>query len=128
MKKIEIFLTIVVILITIGTVLGVYSYEKYRRSQLYDVELTARAPENGNWYPEKITVSYGETIKIYIRNIDTVSHGFALPDFEVAVNEIKAGTIEIIEFTADKKGTFPFMCTIWCSERHLEMNGEIIVE
>lgn len=128
MKKIEIFLAILVVIITIGTVLGVYGIEKYRRSKLYDIELTARAPENGNWYPQKISVDYGEDIKIYIRNIDTVSHGFALPDFEVAVNEIKAGTIVVVEFTADKKGTFPFMCTIWCSDRHLEMNGELIVE
>jgi len=128
MRKIEIVLAIIVVFITIGTVLGVYGIERYRRSQLYDAVLTARAPENGNWYPQKIIVSYGEDIKIYIRNIDTVSHGFALPDFEVAANEIKAGDIEIIEFTANKKGTFPFMCTVWCAERHLEMRGEIIVE
>jgi len=128
MKKIEIFLAILMVFITVGTVIGIYSIEKYRRDKLYDVELIARAPENGNWYPQQITVPYGENVKIYIRNIDTFSHGFALPDFEVAVAEIKAGAIVIVEFTADKKGTFPFMCTIWCSDQHLEMRGELIVE
>jgi len=115
-------------LATIGTVLGVFTIEKYRRDKFYTVELIARAPNNGNWYPRQLKVPFGKEARILIRNIETVSHGFALPDFGVSVSEIKAGEVKVVRFTPDKKGTFPFMCTVWCSNEHLHMTGELIVE
>ncbi|OGW93254.1 MAG: hypothetical protein A3G36_01285 [Omnitrophica bacterium RIFCSPLOWO2_12_FULL_45_13] len=128
MKKNELAAAALVFLATIGTVLGIFGFENFRKSRLYTVELIARAPDNGNWYPRKITVPFGKKVKILIRNIETVTHGFALPDFNVAVKEIKAGEVVVVEFTPDKKGTFPFMCTVWCSDQHMNMIGEIVVE
>jgi len=63
-----------------------------------------------------------------IRNIETVTHGFALPDFNIAVPEIKAGEVAVIRFKPDKRGVFPFMCTVWCSPKHMNMRGELVVE
>lgn len=128
MKRNEIIAVILVLLATIGTVLGVLGIEKYRRSKLYTVELLARSPKNGNWYPRKLHFPVGQEVKILIRNVETVSHGFALPAFNVGVDEIKAGEVAVVRFTPDKRGTFPFMCTVWCSDEHLQMNGEVIVE
>lgn len=128
MKKSEIIAVILMILATVGVVIGIFAIENYRRSKKYTLTLIAREPDKGNWYPRKIKVSYGKEVKILIRNIETVSHGFALPAFNVSVPEIKAGHVEVVEFTPDKRGTFPFMCTIWCSDRHLDMTGELIVE
>ncbi|OGW93369.1 MAG: hypothetical protein A3I73_05650 [Omnitrophica bacterium RIFCSPLOWO2_02_FULL_45_16] len=128
MKKNELAAAALVFLATIGTVLGIFGFENFRKSRLYTVELIARAPDNGNWYPRKITVPFGKKVKILIRNIETVTHGFALPDFNVAVKEIKAGEVVVVEFTPDKKGAFPFMCTVWCSDQHMNMTGEIVVE
>ncbi|TAN58864.1 hypothetical protein EPN16_08415 [bacterium] len=139
MKKNEPVAALLIILATVGTVVGILAYEKYARSGLYTVELIARSPLNGNWLARipgggwqsrKFTVPYGEETAIRIRNIETVSHGFALPDFKVEppINEIKAGEVKIVKFVADKKGVFPFMCTVWCSNEHLQMNGEMTVE
>lgn len=128
MRRNEIIAIILVILATVGTVFGVIGAERYRRSKFYTVELIARTTEHGNWHPGQITVPVGKEVKILIRNIDTVSHGFALPDFNIAVGEIKAGHVAVVQFTPDKKGVFPFMCTVWCSERHLEMTGELVVK
>src|SRR3989338_179707 len=128
MKKNELAAAALVFLATIGTVLGIFGFENFRKSRLYTVELIARAPDNGNWYPRKITVPFGKKVKILIRNIETVTHGFALPDFNVAVKEIKAGEVVVVEFTPDKKGAFQFMCTVWCSDQHMNMTGEIVVE
>ena len=128
MKRNEIIAVILMFLATIGTVLGVFTIEKYRRDKFYTVELIARAPNNGNWYPRQLKVPFGKEARILIRNIETVSHGFALPDFGVSVSEIKAGEVKVVRFTPDKKGTFPFMCTVWCSNEHLHMTGELIVE
>lgn len=77
-ELIAVALVVLVTLVTVGTVLGA---ETYRRSTSYTVELTARAPEHGGWYPNRIIVRLGTEVRLYIRNIDTVSHGFALPDF-----------------------------------------------
>lgn len=128
MKVKETIAVILIILATVGTVVGLLGAEKYRRSKLFTVELTARTTEHGNWYPKIITVPVGTEARILIRNIDTVSHGFALPDFGVVVKEIKAGNVAVVKLTPDKKGTFPFLCTVWCSNRHLEMTGKLVVE
>lgn len=128
MKIKEIIATILMILATLGIIFGVIGFEKYRISKFFTVELIARAPDNGNWYPREIKVPYGEDVKIFIRNIETVSHGFTIPGYKVGVEEIKAGNVKVVQFKADKKGTFPFMCTVWCSPRHMEMNGTLIVE
>ncbi len=128
MKKNEIIAVTLMFLATIGTVIGIFGIEKIRRSRLYTVELIARAPDTGNWYPRQIRVPVGKEVRIRIRNIETVSHGFALPDFSIAADEIKAGEVKVVRFTPEKKGTFPFMCTVWCSDRHMEMAGELIVE
>lgn len=129
MQKKELIAVILVIVSTIGTVAGIYAIENYRRKKFYTVELIARAPENGNWYPDQLKIPYGtKEVKILIRNIETVTHGFAIPDLGVAAGEIKAGEVKVIKFIPDKKGTFPFMCTVWCSTRHMQMRGELIVE
>ena len=128
MNKSELIAIILVFFATVGTIFGVFAIEEYRRAKFYTIELTARSPENGNWLPLKVTVPYGKEARILIRNIETVSHGFAIPDFKVSAGEIKAGEVKIVKFTPDKKGTFPFMCTVWCSEHHMQMRGELIVE
>lgn len=128
MKRNEIIAVTLMILVTVGTVLGILGIERYRSNKFFTVELTARAPENGNWYPRKIRAILGEEVRIRIRNIDTVTHGFAIPEFRVAAGEIKGGQVKVVKFTPDKRGEFPFMCTVWCSERHMEMKGELIVE
>lgn len=127
-KKKELLAVILMFCVTVGTVAGIFAVENYRRSKFYTVELLAREPKHGNWYPKKITLPYGKEVKMLIRNIETVSHGFALPDFGVGAKEIKAGEVVVVRFTPDKRGTFPFYCTVWCSEEHLHMTGEVVVE
>lgn len=132
MKRDEFIAVTLMILVTIGTIAAVFSYEFFRRRtpEYFFVELIARSPNNGNWYPKEIKIPYGKKIKLHIRNIETVSHGFALPDFdtEPGSSEIKAGEVVEVTFVADKRGSFPFMCTVWCSEEHMQMNGKLLVE
>lgn len=127
-NKNELIALILVISATVGTILGIFAIENYRRNKFYTLELIARAPEHGNWYPQRINLAYGKEAKILIRNIETVTHGFAIPDLGISVNEIKAGEVKVVKFTPAKKGVFPFMCTVWCSEHHLAMRGELIIE
>jgi len=117
MKRNELIATILVVLATIGTVAGIFAIEKYRRTKFFTVELIARAPLNGNWYPRKITVPLGKEVRLLIRNIETVSHGFAIPDLGISAGEIKAGEVRVVKFTPDKKGI-----SLLCARSGVRMN------
>ena len=63
-------------------------------------------------------------MKILIRNIDTVTHGFAIPELGMGVKEIKAGEAKTVTFVADRRGGFP-LCVqcdvqsgVWKSEEY----------
>jgi cytochrome c oxidase subunit II len=76
--------------------------------------------------PETITVKQGDTVLLHVESID-VKHGISLPAFGVNEN-LNAGETVDIEFVADKKGSFPFICSVWCGVGHGGMKGTIIVE
>ena len=107
---------------TIVPIVAIFAYEAYRTRDL-TAEIIARAPEKGNFRPQKVTVPVGEKVKLRVRNVDTVTHGFAIPALGIDAGEIKAGHVVILEFTPEKVGTFDFYCTVWCSEYHLQMRG-----
>ncbi len=128
MKRNEIIAVVLFILATVGTVAGIFAVERWRRSRLFTAELIARAPEHGNFYPRVLKAPVGEEVRLIIRNIDTVTHGFAIPALGVAVYEIKAGEVKVVKFMAEDRGSYPFMCTVWCSTEHMDMRGELVVE
>lgn len=118
---------LLMVLSTFGLAALILTY-KHHMDGAYTIELVAREPDHGNWFPREITVRKGEKVRVTVRNIETVSHGLAIPDFNIGIPEIKAGHVETLEFTPDKTGRFPFVCTVWCSPRHPEMTGTLIVE
>lgn len=69
--------------------------------------------------PNEITVKKGDKVKINIENTDT-THGIFLPEFGVSGNEV-------VEFTADKAGTFSWNCNTFCGGGHSGMKGTLIV-
>lgn len=127
----EIVAGLLVILATVGVIAAALLYEE----NLWGggpriIELTAQAPERGNWNMQEIYLVKGEPVRIKIRNIDTVSHGFAIPELGVSLNgtgEIKPGNVALVDFTPEKAGNFLFTCTTWCSAQHMQMTGRVII-
>ncbi|MBW8003006.1 MAG: hypothetical protein FVQ80_13475 [Planctomycetes bacterium] len=113
---------VLVLACTIGPIVAALAYESSRTRDL-TAEILARAPEKGNYSPRFVTVAFGQKVKLRVRNIDTVTHGFAIPALEVDAGEIKAGQYAVLEFTPEKPGKYDFYCTTWCSEFHLQMRG-----
>lgn len=75
--------------------------------------------------PGTITVNKGDRVKLTVTSVD-VAHGFALPDFKI--NErLDPGKTVVIEFVADKTGTFTFYCSVSCGSGHRDMAGKLIV-
>lgn len=76
--------------------------------------------------PNTITVNQGDLVRLKITSID-VAHGIAIPGYRI--NEyLSPGQTISIEFTADRKGTFPFACSVSCGVGHSGMSGKIIVK
>ena len=87
------------------------------------VKMTAR---QWTFDPDTITVNKGDTVRLEVTSID-VTHGLAISQFGVNVRLIPGAT-EIVEFTADKAGTFPFICSVPCGRGHRTMTGQLIVQ
>jgi cytochrome c oxidase subunit 2 len=113
---------ILLVVCTAGPIVGTLAYEAYRTRDL-TAEIIARTPEKGNFAPGRLSVPAGEKVKLRVRNVDTVTHGFAIPALQVDAGEIKAGHTATVEFTPEVPGQYDYYCTVWCSEFHLQMRG-----
>jgi len=88
--------------------------------------------ESKNWAftPDTITVNKGDKVILNIKNLDDgggAGHGIAIPIFGVS-KSFRGGDIVTVEFVADKKGTFPFFCSVYCGSGHGDMKGKLIVK
>lgn len=97
--------------------------ETAAESSIKEIEVTAKKWE---FTPNPIEVSKGDRVRLKITSID-VAHGFALPDFGVS-QRLEPGKTEIVEFTADKEGSFSFFCNVFCGSGHSTMRGTLIVK
>ena len=75
--------------------------------------------------PNTIIVNKDEKIRLVITSTDVI-HGFALPEYNINT-PLPAGKQTTIEFIADKQGTFPFICSVYCGGGHSSMRGSLIV-
>ena len=75
--------------------------------------------------PSVINVDLGDQVTIDITSTDVV-HGFSLPTFGIK-ERLEPGETITVEFVADKKGVFPFFCSVQCGEGHGGMKGTLVV-
>lgn len=76
--------------------------------------------------PSTITVKRGDAVKLTIRSVD-VAHGFSLPEFNVD-SRLEPGQDTVVEFIAERSGSFPFRCSVFCGSGHGDMRGTLVVE
>lgn len=93
-----------------------------KSSSVKTIEMTA---EQWKWTPNTITVNEGDTVVIHITSKD-VTHGFHLPAFNIDEQIVPGKTITV-QFVADKKGTFPWACSVFCGAGHVGMTGALVV-
>ena len=71
-----------------------------------------------------------DRVVLHVTNVEQAqdaTHGFAIDNYNVNLS-LEPGETQVVRFTADKAGVFPFYCTEFCSALHLEMQGWLIVE
>lgn len=64
-------------------------------------------------------------VRLSIASVD-VRHGFKLPTFGVDAT-LEPNQTTVVEFVADKVGTFSFFCSVFCGDGHGAMNGSLTV-
>ena len=119
---------ILALIATIGTIAAIFGYQGYRLAKDHPVIIRTRAPENGNFQPNEVSLPAGKPALLEIQNPETVSHGFAIPSLHVGIQEIKPGHVERLELPALQAGTYEFFCSTWCTVNHMKMRGRITVE
>src|SRR3989344_4199015 len=94
-------------------------------SNIQNVKTFDLIAKNWEFSPSSISVNQGDKVVLNIKSVD-VTHGFKLADFGIN-KDITPGSTVKVEFTADKKGTFPFSCSVYCGSGHREMTGNLVV-
>lgn len=82
-----------------------------------------------NWYfePEEIRVKVGTKVKITLQGVSG-AHQLYFPAFSAKSAVVGEGETDTFEFVADKRGEFPFQCSVFCGEGHKGMTGKLVVE
>lgn len=87
------------------------------------ISITAKQWE---FVPAVVTVNQGDIVQLSVTSID-VEHGIGILSFGASA-KLEPGKTELLEFTADKKGTFSMVCTVFCGSGHGSMKGSVIVQ
>ena len=88
-----------------------------------EIQITAKKYE---FSPSTVHVKQGDHVKLIITSEDR-DHGIQIEAYQIKEKLPKNKPVTI-EFTADKTGTFPFKCSVFCGMGHGKMKGELIVE
>ncbi len=91
-----------------------------------EIVIRAYVAEAGGFKPNYIIVPQGAKVRLVFESMD-VTHGVAIPALGINTAPIKVGDRAVIEFIAEKKGVYYFICSIRCSPYHLYMGGVIVV-
>ncbi len=80
---------------------------------------------NFAFVPSSITVNKGDKVKITFKNTQGF-HDFVVDEFGAATKQGQAPFDEVIEFIADKTGSFEYYCSVG-SHRSMGMKGTLTV-
>ncbi|MGH9350564.1 MAG: cupredoxin domain-containing protein [Terriglobia bacterium] len=88
-----------------------------------EIQMTAKKFE---FTPSVIVVRKGDHVKLVVTALDR-DHGISLPAFGIK-QRLKKGVPATFEFDANKVGTFPFHCSVFCGIGHRRMKGAVVVK
>jgi cytochrome c oxidase subunit 2 len=126
MEKREMFATALMVVMVVGTSLGIWGYETSLENERDCITVHFRQYEHGNPTPNTVYLKVNEPACLRLTSDDT-THGLNLPDFGIYSEKIHPGHWTIVEFTPDKTGEFSFVCYVVCSPMHSRVRGKIVV-
>ena len=95
-------------------------------SEMMVVQEITISGEEFKFTPPALTVKKGQKVKLVFKNAGKFPHDFAIEELNIKTKTIQGGQEDTIEFTADKAGSFAYVCTVGDHEEK-GMTGKIIV-
>jgi heme/copper-type cytochrome/quinol oxidase subunit 2 len=124
LNKPRLLLTILTISLALPTIVVSADKDAGAPAQnVREIQVTLRKYE---FTPDLLHVKKGERVRLVIVAIDH-DHGFKLDEFDIN-QKVQKGTTVVVQFTADKAGTFQFRCSTVCGLGHRAMKGSLVVE
>jgi heme/copper-type cytochrome/quinol oxidase subunit 2 len=84
--------------------------------------LTAR---NFSFNPSRVEATQDDLIKMTVQSEDN-AYGFTIDEYRLS-KRVPAGGSTIVEFRADRPGTFSFYSNLSNDVRHSQMRGQLVV-
>jgi plastocyanin len=81
--------------------------------------------KNFSFNPSTVSVNKGDRLKITVKNVGGF-HDLKIDGFGVATKRISDGAEDVVEFTADKTGSFEYYCSVG-THRAMGMKGALTV-
>jgi heme/copper-type cytochrome/quinol oxidase subunit 2 len=75
--------------------------------------------------PDRVEVVQDDLVRLTLRSAD-IAHSFNIDEYRIA-RRIPAGAMTVVEFRADRTGTFPFYCNMTGEAGHAQVRGQFIV-
>ncbi len=82
--------------------------------------------KNFSYVPSMITVKKGDKVKLTFENVQGY-HDIVVNGYGIATSQAQAPNTAVLEFTADKVGSFEFYCSVG-THKALGMKGTLKVE
>lgn len=82
--------------------------------------------KNFSFTPSVMEVNKGDKVKITFKNEDGF-HDLKIDEYNVVTPKLQAGKESVVEFTANKAGSFEYYCSVG-SHRAMGMKGTLIVK
>ena len=119
MKRLVVFSVLFVFALTAAA----QEAPKLSEAPVHEVKVSAKKYE---YSPSEIRVKQGERVRLVITATDR-KHGFEIKELGIKA-ELEKGKETVVEFTAEKAGTYPFNCSNFCGFGHRRMRGTLVVE
>jgi heme/copper-type cytochrome/quinol oxidase subunit 2 len=75
--------------------------------------------------PNRVECQQDDLIKLTVQSADN-AYGFTIDDYRVS-KRVPAGGSTVVEFRADRAGTFAFYSNLSNDSRHSKMSGQLVV-
>jgi nitrosocyanin len=79
------------------------------------------------WFPSTLVVEQGDKVTLNLKNEvpgSAVTHGFALPEYNISEIVTRGEKPKVVHFTADKPGIYPYYCQL----HGAHIGGQLVVE
>lgn len=82
---------------------------------------------NFGFTQDPVTIHKGDHVHLVVSSSEG-THGLMIPDLGIATDEVSPGQEQVVDFVADKAGTFDYFCDVPCGSGHRSMRGQLVVE